>query len=61
MEKEGLARAVEYLKKENVELDTIITDRHRSIAKWILERLPGTNHHFDVWHMAKGACLSIST
>ncbi|KAK6169321.1 hypothetical protein SNE40_020397 [Patella caerulea] len=54
MEKEGLIRAVRWLQENNVQLDTLITDRHLQIGKWICENLDNTKHFFDVWHVAKG-------
>ena len=54
MEKEGLSRSVNYLLEQRLTIDTIITDRHKSIGKWIRETLPETKHMYDVWHVAKG-------
>lgn len=54
MELEGLKRTVETLKSNGLDVDTIVTDRHMSIAKWIRENLINTNHFYDVWHIAKG-------
>ncbi|XP_061177696.1 uncharacterized protein LOC133186472 [Saccostrea echinata] len=53
-EHEGLKRSVRFLKDEGLELDTLITDRHRQNNKWIKENLDGTNHFYDIWHVAKG-------
>lgn len=30
-----------------------ISDRHRSIAKWIRECRKDTTHYYDIWHVAK--------
>ena len=30
-----------------------ISDRHRSIAKWIRESCVDTYHFFDIWHVAR--------
>ena len=30
-----------------------ISDRHRSIAKWIRECRKDTSHYYDIWHVAK--------
>ena len=57
MEKEGLVRAVQYIQDQGLDIGTMITDRHRQIAKWIRETLPDTTHLFDVWHVAKGKQL----
>ena len=54
MEKEGLVRAVDFLRKEELEIGLLVTDRHRQIAKWVRESLPLTDHRYDIWHLAKG-------
>lgn len=54
MELEGLSRSVEKLKAQGLVVGTLVTDRHRSIAKWIRENLHDTKHYYDVWHIAKG-------
>ncbi len=53
MEKEGLVRAIAFLKKKKFKIGTIVTDRHKQIAKWIRETLTSTDHRYDIWHMAK--------
>ena len=57
MEKEGLIRSVEFFKQNNIEIKTLVTDRHTSIRKWIRENMTQTKHCFDVWHVAKGKLL----
>ena len=42
------------LQKEEVRIGMLVTDRHKSIAKWIRTNLPNTDHRYDIWHMAKG-------
>jgi solute carrier family 8 (sodium/calcium exchanger) len=54
MEKEGFIRSISYLQGEGLSVDTIVTDRHVQIRKWIRENLPQTSHRFDIWHIAKG-------
>lgn len=53
MEKEGLVRAVNFLSKKKFKIESLITDRHKQIAKWSRENLSATKHYFDIWHMAK--------
>ena len=53
MEKEGLSRSVKYLSEQNLTIGTLITDRHRSVAKWVGDVLPQTSHRYDIWHVAK--------
>ncbi len=53
MEKEGLVRSVNLLKKKGFKVGTFVSDRHKQIAKWVRENMAATNHHYDIWHMAK--------
>lgn len=53
MEKEGWVRSVEKLQENSLIIGQLITDRHRSIAKWIRKELPQVTHYYDVWHIAK--------
>ncbi|XP_077060976.1 uncharacterized protein LOC143713532 [Siphateles boraxobius] len=54
-ELEGLKRSVGLLRGKDLHLATLITDRHRQVAKWVREELSpeGTQHYFDVWHIAQ--------
>ncbi|XP_051950019.1 uncharacterized protein LOC127620809 isoform X2 [Xyrauchen texanus] len=54
-ELEGLKRSVGLLRGKDLHLATLITDRHRQVAKWVREELSpeGTRHYFDVCHIAK--------
>ena len=56
MEKEGLLRTLKWMEKMEVKVGTIVTDRHRQIAKYIRENLAplGVKHFFAVWHITKG-------
>ena len=51
MELEGLRRAITRSKGDGLEIGTLVTDRHRQIAKWIRETIPDTAHYFDIWHV----------
>ncbi|XP_010767710.1 uncharacterized protein [Notothenia coriiceps] len=61
-ELEGLKRCLTLL-TETHELDvaSMVTDRHKSIAKYLREETPHNphtaelKHHFDAWHIAKGS------
>ena len=53
MEKEGLVRSISFLRKKKFKIGTLVTDRHKQIAKWIRENLPSTDHRYDIWHLAK--------
>lgn len=52
MELEGAKRCFDNLKKEQLRIDTFVSDRHRGIAKWIRTQ-GGVTHFFDIWHKAK--------
>ena len=54
MEKEGLQRLIEFLKGEGLQIDVLVTDRHKQINKWIRETHPEVKHYYDIWHVAKG-------
>lgn len=54
MEKRGLERAIDWFHNNDLEIGTIVIDRHLQIQKWIRENLPDTTHYYDVWHVAKG-------
>ncbi|KAK2143750.1 hypothetical protein LSH36_816g00015 [Paralvinella palmiformis] len=49
METEGLVRAVEQLKTDDLEVGVIVTDRHPQIQKWLREELPSVTHYYDMW------------
>jgi hypothetical protein len=54
MEKTGLVRALEYIQTNELVIDTLVTDRHRQLAKLLREDHPDMKHLFDIWHIAKG-------
>ena len=54
MEKEGLQRVLNFLQKQDLEIEALVTDRHRQINKWLRENYPDIQHYYDVWHVAKG-------
>lgn len=54
MEKEGLIRGLASLQEKGIEIETLVTDRHASVAKWLQENHPDIKHKYDVWHIAKG-------
>ena len=53
MEMTGLKRMLEHLGTWDLKVGTLVTDRHRQIAKWIKENLDETRHCYDIWHVAK--------
>jgi hypothetical protein len=54
MEKESLIRCVKIFSNEGIQIQTLVTDRHVQIVKWVRDNTPNTTHCFDVWHVAKG-------
>ena len=57
MEKAGLQRCLQTVCDHDVVIDTLVTDRHRQIAKFLREEHPCITHAFDIWHVAKGECI----
>jgi solute carrier family 8 (sodium/calcium exchanger) len=54
MEKEGLVRAIKLFEEQDLDIELIVTDRHKQASKWIREEMPDTIHKYDIWHVAKG-------
>lgn len=52
MVKEGLKRSLDFLDAHGVTLDSIVTDRHPQIQKFLRER--NVNQFYDVGHIEKG-------
>ena len=42
-----------FLKLAGLRIGIFVSDRHRSIAKWIRENEPNTRHFFAIWHVAR--------
>ena len=57
MEKEGLERSLKYLTEEGLSVNSLITDRHVQIRKYMRERWPAVKHRFDGWHIGKGELI----
>jgi len=60
MEKEGLERSLKYLTEEGLSVNTLITDRHVQIRKYMREKWPAVKHRLDGWHVDKGALTYIT-
>ena len=56
MEHKGLVKALKFLDDNSVQVKTIVTDRHKQIAKYMREQKPSIDHCYDVWHVSKGIC-----
>ena len=52
MELEGLKRSLDLL-TDWLDVNTLVTDRHRQIAKYIRENHNSIVHLFDIWHVSK--------
>ena len=59
MEKEGLSRAIEFLSANSLDIQTLVTDRHKQIAKFISDKHPTIEHRYDVWHVCKGMLTNL--
>ena len=51
MEKEGLKMSLALLDARGVTIDSIVTDRHPQIQKFLRDNI---TQFYDVWHMEKG-------
>ena len=49
-----LSRFSILLADSSVQVEVLVTDRHKQIAKYIREHKPSVDHHYDVWHVSKG-------
>ena len=59
MEKEGLHCCMNFLRESMLEVDVLVTDRHKQINKWLQETYPKVKHYYDIWHVAKGVYCTI--
>ena len=53
MELKGLQMMFHILSQFNIVVKALVTDRHKQIAKWVRENMPGVKHYYDCWHVAK--------
>ncbi|KAM7290349.1 uncharacterized protein ISCGN_026994 [Ixodes scapularis] len=54
METEGMKRSLNYLRAQDMSVDTLVTDRHSEGKAALRRNHPDNRHQFDVWHVAKG-------
>lgn len=57
MEMEGFERATNKFKDNGFNIHTVVTDCHQQITKYIREKHPNIQHHYDAWHLAKSLYL----
>ena len=60
MEKEGLHRCLSFLKEHDLDVEVLVTDRHKQINKWLREKHSNVKHYHDIWHVAKGIAIAIA-
>ena len=48
-----------FIKQAGLNIGTFISDRHKSIAKWLREHEPNTQHCYDIWHVAKSVTKTL--
>ena len=60
MELLGFRQCIESLIAYGLVFDTLITDRHTSIAKYMRENLANIKHYFDLWHLRKSEYLILN-
>ena len=54
MEKERLSRRSEFLSANSLNINTLITDRHNQISKFVSKKHPSIENRYDIWHVSKG-------
>eukprot|EP00794_Sanderia_malayensis_P001815 gene1815-2037_t len=53
MELAGLKSGLEEMEEHGINFQTIVTDRHGGVKKYMREQKPKTKHRFDVFHVPK--------
>ena len=53
MELFGAKKSFHFLKSSGLQISSFISDRHKSIAKWIRISEPQTSHYHNFWHVSK--------
>lgn len=53
MEYMAFCRGLESISRNDIQMDTFVSDRHSTIAKHLREKLPNVTHFFDLWHLVK--------
>ena len=61
MEFLAFQQSMKYLQKQGVTLESLITDRHSSIAKYMREQFAKATHYFDLWHLRKSKLMDYFT
>ena len=53
MEMEGLMRSPAFFENNGLKVDTLVTDQHTRITKYMREKYPEVTHYFNVCHVVK--------
>ena len=53
-EHKGLIKTLKCFADSSVQVETLITDRRKRIAKYMREHEPSVDHQYDVWQISKG-------
>lgn len=54
MELEGAKRCFDFLMRvKGLKIKVFISDRHKSINKWVRTSQKGTEHYYDIWHITR--------
>ncbi|XP_033096404.1 uncharacterized protein LOC117100721 [Anneissia japonica] len=61
MEKEGLVRSIASLRECGVSINTLVTDRHSQIRKWMKDNPADVHHKCDIWHISKSLNKKLKT
>lgn len=48
MEKEGLVRGIKFITDHGLQVESLITDRHNQVTKWVRENMVNTFHKYDM-------------
>lgn len=54
MEKAGFVKGLDDLRRADLKIAAITTDRHPSIRKHLRDHEPEVEHELDSWHVVKG-------
>ena len=53
MELKSLQETLTVLDQFKIKIKSLVTDRHKQIAKWLRDHRPDIKHFFDCWHIVK--------
>ena len=60
MEKEGLDRCLSNVLANDIQVQSITTDRHTSATALLKKKYPDVVHYYDVWHLAKSVTKKLT-